>query len=222
MSKFFVLNPPNVAQHDDAEMDAMQTTTARHGEAPHCPVCGQCIGLLTLLPPIRIELELYGRYFGDVAFVGHQILISAHFYDVYAASKLTGLSDFSSVEITKVRSRKRKLLNERPDYFLAFISKSRTAIDTKASGFEWESGPECAECRRGHLIKRWLRIVVESGTWTGEDIFYPRGLSIVLVSEKFRALYAKHGLRNGVFVPALEYNHDFYPWEKERRSASKS
>jgi hypothetical protein len=214
MDNFFVFKNPDVARHDDAHTDAMQTDSARHGEAPTCHTCGKYIGLLPLLPPVRVELELYGRYFGDVAFVAHQILISTRLLDAYNSSNLTGLCDFFPVEITKVRSRKRRLLNERPQYVLASVSRSRAAIDTEASAFEWESGPKCAECRRGHLIKRWSRIIIEPGTWSGEDLFYPRGLSVILVTGKFREMYVQNDFRNGVFIPSEEYGHDFYPWEK--------
>jgi hypothetical protein len=173
-----------------------------------------------MVPPIYFELELFGRYFADFAFTGgDHVLISARLRDLFVKAQLVGFSRLLPAEIVHVKSRKRKLLNECPRYFLASISRSRAAIDTKASGFEWEGEPTCQECRSGDIIKRWSRIIIEPGTWSGEDIFYARGLSgTIIVTERFRDMYLEHGLRNGVFIPAEEFGHDFYPWEK--RSAS--
>jgi ssDNA-binding Zn-finger/Zn-ribbon topoisomerase 1 len=218
MTTFYVFNRDPFGSHD-AHM-SVYDEPARHGEAPRCPKCNRFVGMLPALPPIRAELELYGHYFGDVAFTGHQLLVSAKLRDVFIQSQFTGLSDFFPVEVTAVKSRKRKLRNDCPVYFLASISRSRAAIDTKASGFEWEGEPNCPECRQGDIIKRWSRILIEPNTWTGEDVFYPRGLSVILVTEKFRDTYLGHGLRNGIFIPAAEYGHDFYPWERKSRSAS--
>jgi hypothetical protein len=134
-------------------------------------------------------------------------------------AQLVGFTRILPAEIVHVKSRKRKLLNECPRYFLASISRSRAAIDAKASGFEWEGEPTCPECRLGGIIKRWSRIIIEPGTWSGEDIFYARGLSgTIFVTERFREMYLTHGLRSGVFIPAEEFGHDYYPWEKRPTS----
>ena len=50
----------------------------------------------------------------------------------------------------------------------------------------------------------------------GEDIFIARGLpGTIVVSERFKEWCEANEVRNAVFVPAEEYAHDFYPWEKE-------
>jgi hypothetical protein len=219
MVKFYVFDDDPLASPEDAHTNAYDVLS-KHGEATHCPVCNKCLSSLPLLPPVRFELDLFGHYFADVAFTGgDDILISDRLRDLSIRMQLVGLHTFLPAEIVHIRSRKRKLVNKCPRYFLASISRSRTAIDTKSSEFEWESGPECLECRQGGIIKRWSRIIIEPGTWAGEDIFYARGLSgTIIVTERFRDMYLEHGFRNGVFIPAEEFGHDFYPWEKTSAS----
>ena len=218
MSIFYVFKRPEVSDRDDADTEVWHTDAMR-GEAPVCPVCKEPLGSLRLLPPIYMTLELLGHYFGDVVFVGgsSQLLFSARLQQHFVRHQFVGLSDFVPVTISDVRSKKRKLKGECPIYYLSSVSWGHVTVDTKSSEFEWETGPECPECRRGNLIKRWSRIVIEPGTWTGEDIFRPRNLpGTILVTARFRDMYQDYGFRNGVFLPASEYSHDFYPWEKEK------
>ena len=92
MTTFYVFNRDPFGSHD-AHM-SVYDEPARHDEAPRCPKCNRFVGMLPALPPIRAELELYGHYFGDVAFTGHQLLVSAKLRDVFIQSQFTGLSDF--------------------------------------------------------------------------------------------------------------------------------
>jgi hypothetical protein len=62
---------------------------------------------------------------------------------------------------------------------------------------------------------RWKGLIVEEGTWHGEDAFSPRGLSAFMVSERFKAACEQHGITNAVFTPAEESGHDFYPGLKD-------
>jgi hypothetical protein len=63
---------------------------------------------------------------------------------------------------------------------------------------------------------RWKRLVVEAGTWTGEDAFRPRGLSgTILVSPRFKQVCEQHGIKNADFKPAEQAGHDFYPGLKD-------
>lgn len=217
MTKFYAFVNRFTEVIDDSYM-VVYTDDIRQGNAPLCPVCNGIIGLLPTLPPVRAELELFGHHFGDVAPSGHQLLVSARLRDLFVASQMIGLYELHPTEIIHVRKHKRKLHNECPLYFLASVARSRAAIDMKASRFEWKVEPTCTECRKGRLIKRWSCITIEPGTWSGEDIFYPRGFSVLLVTERFREMYTANGLRNGVFIPAEEFGHDYYPEEKEAPS----
>lgn len=218
MSNFYVFKRPELSDRNDADTEIWHTD-AKRGEAPVCPTCKEPLGSLRLLPPIHMVLELLGHYFGDVAFVGgsSQLVISASLQEAFIQRQLIGLYDFFPVTIVGIRSKNRNLNGNCPSYRLCSVSWGNVIVDTRSSGFEWESGPECPDCRRGNLLKRWSRVVIDSDTWSGEDVFRPRNLpGTILVTTRFRDMYLECGFRNGVFIPAEEYGHDFYPWEKEK------
>jgi hypothetical protein len=171
--------------------------------------------MLRWLPPYRVELELFGKEFGDFVFgVGSDFLVSQTFVELYHQSALTGLCGFEAVEVVKIRSRRRKR-PEPPPYFRAGVVRSRAAIDFAASGFEWLEPPACGECRSGQIV-RWQRVIIENETWTGEDIFIARGLpGTFIVSERFKGVCEHNDVKNALFTPAESYGHDFYPGLKD-------
>ena len=186
------------------------------GDAPRFSKCGGTVGMLEWLPPFRVEIELYGKEFGDFVFgaSSNVLVISLRFKELYHDHGLTGLSGFEPVEVIKIKSRRKKKPDP-PPYFRAVVGRSRTAIDLAASGFEWLKPPTCMECRRAHII-RWQRIVIEKGTWTSDDIFIPRGLSAtIVVSQRFKDICESNGVTNAIFLPAESYGHDFYPGMKD-------
>jgi len=85
----------------------------------------------------------------------------------------------------------------------------------EASGIEWGGDrPICLVCRQGQLLKRWKRVVIDAGTWTGEDVFYARGMpGTILVSERFKEVCERHGVQNAAFLPAEECFRESCPWE---------
>jgi len=190
------------------------------GEAHRCSVCGSYISALPWLPPYKAELEVWGKEYGDIAFMpgGNELLVSARFADLYKAEGLTGLSGFHEVEIMKVIRRGGSHLNAPPPrYYCVSIIRSRAAIDLTASEVIHAKPVTCNECRAGS-IKRWSRIVIEENTWSGEDVFEARGLVEIITSERFKEFFVRNRVNNGVLVNAAEYAHDFYPWEKNART----
>lgn len=189
----------------------------RTGNAPCCPACGGCIGSLTSLPPYNIELELWDTGYGDIAFgPGNHILVSERFKILWEEHGLTGLDGFALVSVKELIKHVRFEASP-PEYYLTSVVQSEAAIDQIQSGFEWESGeePKCDHCRLGG-IKRWKRIVLEPNTWSGENIFRPRGLSgTIMVDQRFKEFVDQFKITNCCLIPAEEYAHDFYPWEKE-------
>jgi hypothetical protein len=196
----------------DAETCASKETGYNLGDAPACPACGSAVGMLSWLPPFRVVLKLYGKEFGDFAFMGasNDFLVSQRFRDEYQRQSLTGLTGFDPVEVIRVKSRKKKR-PEPPPYLRVGVSYGQPALDMPASGFEWLEPPTCPVCRTGNII-RWKRLVLESGTWTGEDAFRPRGLSgTIMVTERFKHACEEHQIKNAIFTPAEAAGHDFYP-----------
>jgi hypothetical protein len=212
--QFYVLQPEAIATHQQARTDAMTAYGTKYGDAPRCEGCGKFIGKRPWLPPHRVEIETWGRVFGDLAFpTASTILVSLRFKELWASQELSGLGNFEPVEVVKV-VRRRKLLEEPPEYFTADVILSRAVVDNAASGIEMERAPTCSVCRLGDGIKRWKAIIIEPGTWGGEDIFLPRWAGNLLVTSKFKDFCDANKITNAIFIPAEEYGHDFCPWEK--------
>jgi hypothetical protein len=196
-----------------ADTTYLAETGFKVGDAQRCPLCGSFISMLAWLSPYRAELHLSGKEFGDLTDIhAGDVLVSQKFREVYYECGLTGLTGFDPVEVIKVKSR-RKLRSRPPMYFRVNAMRGQMALDMDASGFEWVKPPTCSYCRTG-IIKRWKRLVLEPGTWTGEDAFVPRGLaSQTMVSQRFKDACERHGIKNAIFTPAEEAGHDFYPGE---------
>ena len=113
-----------------------------------------------------------------------------------------------------MKGRRRKLTGDPPAYFYSEVQRTRATIDQERSGFVWERPRKvCRECRKGGGIKRWKRIVLEDGTWSGEDIFIPRGLQVYVTSERFKEFCEQERITNVVLVPAEGYWGDLEPWD---------
>lgn len=215
MAEFYVLKSPRADSPEDKEAgtEFFHEEGYNRGEPPRCEVCGQFTRMLRWLPPYRAELEVWGRHFGDLVFgSADDLLVSQRFKELYEQSGLTGLGVMEPVEIIKV-ARRRRSLGDPPPYFKATVSLGRTAIDVTASGFEWEQKPACEWCRIAG-VKRYKRLVIEAGSWSGEDIFVARGLlGTFITSGRFRHVCEANNVKGAIFIPAENYAHDFYPWE---------
>jgi len=221
--KFYVLNKRASPSESPACMDFLPVDPVNIGpDAPKCSTCGRFIGLLPWLPPYRVELETYGKLFADLASgPSSDVLISEKFRQLVEEHEVTGFEGFDPVEVVRVKKH-RRFSGEPPPYYRVSVVRSQAAIDQVASGFDGYEGPVfriCPVCRSGAAVypKRWQRIILEPGTWSGEDIFVARGLAgTYLVSERFKVLCEENGITNVVLIPAEEYAHDFYPWEKRK------
>lgn len=172
--------------------------------------------MLKWLPPYRVSIKLYAQEFGDFVFGagGEDLLVSELFADLWRHHGLNGLSGFDPVEVIKVKSR-RKNPPSPPRYIRVAVGRGPAALDLKASGMEWLEPPDCMKCRSSGIV-RWQRVVIENDTWTGEDIFSPRGLSGTwVVTSRFKALCEDYQIKNAKFIPAEEHGHDFYPGLKD-------
>jgi hypothetical protein len=218
---FFVLKQPRAGTAEDhvGGTSARPEEGFNVGEAPRCPNCGRFIGSLEWLPPFRVEIETWGQGFGDIVIsTGMNVLVSGRFRDIYERFELRGLSGFEPVEIVKV-SRHGKRRDDPPRYHRVSVIRSPTILDQKASGYEWsENHPVCPECLFPieAVIKRWSKVVIQTDTWQGEDIFIPRGGGDIITSSRFKEVCEKNNVTNVVFYQAETYGHDYYPLEKQR------
>ena len=214
--KLFVLQNPK-AGRGDAVTDFVPVDGAPTGDAPRCEVCGRYVGMLPLLSPARVELEGWGSLWGDIAFgPGDQVLISERCKRAVAEAGLNGFARLDPVVVEKVRRRRPSIKGDPPDYWLATVARSRAMLDESASGLEREDdGTVCTECGLGGVIKRLRRVVLRPGTWSGEDVFFARGLpGTILASERFKSLCETAGLANCSLVDAATFSFDHYPQER--------
>jgi len=215
--QFYALEQPRPGSPEDTigGTRAIQEEGFNVGDAPKCPKCGRFIGMLTWFPPFRVELETWGREYGDLIEAGgNDVLVSHRFKHHYETHELKGLMGFEPVEIVRVK-RHRKSNADLPEYFKASVVRSQTSIDQEASGFEWQDDqPVCPEClwkQASGTLRGYNSIIIKSGSWAGEDIFCPRGSPVnVIVSSRFRDVCLENQLRNVVFLPA-----DRYAWHKK-------
>ncbi len=219
--KFFVLQNPK-AGRGDAVTDYLPVDGSRTGDAPRCPVCGNFLGMLPLVPPVRVEIEAWGSRWGDAAFgPSDQILVSDKLKKLFAEAGLVGFERFDPVVIVKAKKRKPGA-GDPPDYWLASIQRSRAALDDSASGLVRDEAPTCEECRIGGIIKRTRRIVLQANTWSGEDVFFARGLpGTVLVSERFKHFCEANDLANCFIVAAEDFSFDHYPQDRSAGGSSR-
>ncbi|HYO72839.1 MAG TPA: DUF1629 domain-containing protein [Archangium sp.] len=184
----------------------------RSADGARCPRCGAPIGMLDWLPPHRVRLELYGQGLGD--FVrgpggGNSFLISERFAAAFRAEGLTGLLGFHPVEVLRVqRKRKGPKPGTVPRYFAVTPCYSRAAVDEAHSRIRRVEPVTCPECRYSGLDSIH-GYTLEPGTWSGEDVFRPRGLQgSILVSERFAGFVTRHGLTNMKLIPTEEFVWD--------------
>jgi hypothetical protein len=56
-------------------------------------------------------------------------------------------------------------------------------------------------------LRRFERIIVEEGSWSGEDVFVARGLpGVILVTSRFEEMCRINGMKNANFVLAATYH----------------
>ena len=199
----------------EATTDFLPGDPHNTSDAPRCEVCGRYVGLLRWEPPYRVELETWGSRYGDMAYgVGEAFLVSDRFKLLWEKEKLVGLEGFKPAEIVKVKRRGKRIKEAPPGYWVVWPVRSRVAVDQVKSGFEWERPPTCDVCREGNM-RGYDRIVLEGEP--EENIFYPRGLGVVLVDERFKEFCEEHGITNCILTPAEQAGW----WPHRKRSGGR-
>jgi hypothetical protein len=213
--KFFVLEPEPISEIQYARTEYF-CDDGPIGGAPTCRVCGEYIGMLRIIPPIELNLETFGKSWGDFAFgVDDCILVTANVKSAFIDAKIVGFERFENVKIRHVK-KYRTFSIQPPVYELASICFSETSVDLVASGAIYEEPPTCEYCRAG-IIMSIKRLILEANTWTGEDIFRPRGLTgDIVVTERFKKICDDRGFTNCHFIPCEEYSFNFYSGKLRR------
>jgi hypothetical protein len=202
---FFVVSKGEIGSAHETEY--LKAEGSVFGEAPQCEICGQYIEGRPWLPPFRAEVMLHGSEWGDFAFFGvSDFLVSERFARAYAESGLKGLSGFESVELISVKGSKAPA----PAYLHVAVGRSGATVDEARSSLTRPDEVTCDGCRSGGL--EGIRgFSLEEGTWTGEDVFFARGLTgVVIATARFRDFVDEHGFSNIRFTPTESYEWDPY------------
>jgi hypothetical protein len=204
--RFFVVEKLREGHHDTE----FGTDDLNTGPAPRCPRCGDFVGLLTWLPPYRGELELYGKDYGGLMHApGGGLLITERFAEAFKEEGLTGLSGFHPVEIARVRRKRRGPKPGPPPRYLYVIpAYGNPALDMARSRILSKKPMKCTWCRYAgpDAIDG---LVLEEGTWKGEDVFRPRGMwGVIIVSERFMRFAERQAMSHMTLVPMEKYVWD--------------
>lgn len=214
--KFFVLDTPKPDTAADllGSIDVNYAEGSETGGFPTCSNCGYPAALREWLPPYRVEIETWGRHFGDWAPRGDNLVVSERFKRIFQENSLQGLSGFDPIHVVRFLHRRKKPSEPAPHYFRASVIHSPTTVDQEASGYVWGNKAErCPVCLRGGDVKRYARIVVDEATWNGDDVFWPRGGPCVLVSERLKSLCEANEIRGMTFRDPLLQSYNYKPWE---------
>jgi hypothetical protein len=220
LMKFYVLATPKPDTPEDllGGIRAIREEGFRTGEAVRCPRCNRPLSMLKWLPPFRIELESWGKEYGDFADLGEELIVSERFAQAFQRSGLHGLSVFEPVEVVKVIHHLERPKEPLPRYFTATVTLSPTTVDQHASGYVWaDESKVCPICLWDNL-KRFKRIVIKEETWNGDDIFFPRGGTRLMVSERFKSLCEQEDFQGVVFKAPDQESYDYFPWETQGSS----
>ena len=213
--RFFVLQSQRYTPYD-TEFSTVEDE--ERTDAPRCPRCNGFVGMLIWRPPYRVKLGLHGEEPGDFIQsngTGPDIIVSERFANAFRGAGLTGLHGFGPVEVLRVQrqrgSPKRKSFTLQ-SYFAVTVPFGSALVD-EARSHILRSGPfDCDYC---HAIGTdgVNGFTLESGSWNGDDVFYPRGLvGTLVVSERFARLVTEHGLTNMDLIPT-----ERYVWDPLRR-----
>jgi hypothetical protein len=210
---FYVLEPDGGICFGTKWAYADQVDPVRFGEGDKCTVCGGPIGGRRWLPPHRIKLSsAKPEKWGDILWgAGFLLMVSDRFKTIYEAEGLTGITVFHPpAEIVRVgRKKTGDLPPSLPQYHLIEIVWNGANQDDVASEVVRGKPVKCSYCRVGGNPKRQQRIAIEQESWTGMDIFTPRGAPVgVVVSERFKRAAEVRKLRNVWLIPSEKYAYD--------------
>lgn len=186
------------------------------GVAATCPVCGVFIGMLPWLPPFRVELELFEDEWEDrVHLSGQEFLVSEAYVRLHQSKGFTGLAPFESVEVLSIKYRT-KARPAPPMYFVTKVLKSDARIDDAASELKrWPGKPWCPRCGGSSETSR-ERLILERGTWQGEDWFEPQNLSKAIATDRVVQSIAAEGLTGWQFE-RCEYAKYRVHWPRDEQ-----
>jgi hypothetical protein len=212
---FYVIDKPKPGSVEDqlARTDAVKEEGFNTGEAVKCPKCGRYLSSLVWLPPYRVELETWGREYGDIVDIGYNMIISERLAELCLQNSIQGFANFELIDILKVKYHRKIIAKTMPRYYKATVSLSSTEIDQESSGYIWRNKSAiCPTCHWDDL-KCYSSIVIKNDTWNGDDIFYPLCGTRLMVSERFKSMCENNLINGAIYIDPKMESYDYYPWE---------
>jgi hypothetical protein len=149
-------------------------------------------------------LNLHGTQFGDFAWNGGRIdfLASDRFARSFAQEGMSGIETVDEVGVI-----------DRPEgaplYVRVRLARSQVTVDEVRSGIVRTGPIRCDDCRLSG-VSRIARVLIDEQSWSGEDLFIPRGLAnFPMASARFKEFLVRHQFSNLLLVPSEEYTSDF-------------
>lgn len=200
LERFYVLAP---GRGSDADTEFFKSEPIHRGDAPKCPTCGRFLGMRRWLAPRHAQVVVHREHAGDFAFAsGSEFLISDAVVSAIQAEGLTGLDD---VEEVQVSSTLRAEPAQPRRYFYGEATRQGADIDPGRSDIERTSLQACGDCL-GDGIASIRGFAIDRATWSGADIFVPRGLpGVVVVSDAFRRVAETNEFSNIELVPTERF-----------------
>jgi len=198
--QFYVLTPA-LGSAFDTEFFKSEPVT--RGDAPICPSCGRFLGMRRWMSPRHSQVVIHGEHAGDFAFTSSsEFLVSDAVVSALKDEGLAGLSNLEEVEISFTL----RAEPARPRrYFFGDVARQGADLAVSRGEVELVSAPNCDDCLSGGVFS--IRgFALEDGTWSGADVFVPRGLpGVVVVSEAFYRLAEERAFSNIKLVATEQF-----------------
>ena len=168
--------------------------------------------MLRWLPPYRGTLTLYDQQPGDLAFgPGNGLVVSERLAHAFQQEQLQGIDRFYPIEISRVRGKGgRRSPAPLPPYLYALPPWGSAAVDESCSRIRRDAPISCDFCR-GTGVEAIHGFDLEEGSWNGDDLFRPRGLSgTIVASARFEQFVARHSFTNITLTPTRTFVHDHH------------
>lgn len=213
---FYVVKIGSLTQYKFAWAEAVDQEMS---DAPCCPKCGRCIGMLRWEPPFTVWLK-QARTIGDLTICigGADFLATRRFVDAALDDSIVGIAREIPVDVVKVGSRGKPPGPEVPELFGVDVVHSSMRVDYMASQVRWDERPAedyCHVCGPGGggcggILKSISSVVIEPGTWDGSDLFFPINMNGTLfLSERGRHFFEKHRFTNCTIIPCRDWSLNF-------------
>jgi rubrerythrin len=176
-----------------------------NGDSEKCPVCGRHVSMLRWLEPRKLRLTST-KYPDRLTAWLSDMVVSERFKNAYEQEGLTGIREFTPVEVVKVARMKVNSPNP-PKYFCAEVDYTRNVrVDVKKSKIKGQKTDwKCPLCNPwGSTRDKILKLVLNTSDWQGEDIFKVYSFRVV-VSQRFYDVIQRYDFTNFNMVPVEEY-----------------